>query len=407
MKRIVILGGGYAGVNAAKTLEKKLKGKENIEVILINKTDYHIMMTSLHEVAGGRIEKDCVKIPLREIFLSGKTRLMIDQVTDIDFSERTIIFLKHPSIKYDYLILATGSEPTYFGIDGAKENSLPLWSLNHAVKIRHYILESFKKAAEDTDKEQRKILLTFMVAGGGFTGIEFAGELGEWKSRLCKAYGIDPKEVSIKILEACPTILSNMNQHLIQKAEKKLYELGIEVLTNSKIIQVEPDRVHLADGSKISGKIIWSAGIEGNEMNGRLDLDANPRLRIPVNEQMNTKYQEVYSIGDSVYFKENGRPIPQIVETALQTSETAVDNILAEIKKQKKKSFHSNYHGSMVSIGSTYGVAKISGIGLHGKLAILMKHLVNIHYFMGLGTPRFTKNYLKTQFFHDKYHLSL
>lgn len=404
MKKIVILGGGYGGVNAAITLDKKLKASQDVEIILINKNKNHIMLTSLHEVAGGRVGKEAVQVPLHEIFRSGKVRLVIDEAVSVDFDLHQIICRSGDKIRYDYLIFSTGSRPAYFNIEGARENSLSLWSLQDALAIRHYVLHCFQEASQLRDEKMRRSKLSFLVAGGGFTGVELAGELGEWKDLLCRSYGIDKAEVSIKLIEAFPRILMNLDGSLILKAVSRLNQLGIEVLTASRIVRVDEKYVHLLGGLCLEGKLIWCAGIEGNKLNEKLAFSADKKFRMEVDEYLRAKkYDRIYGVGDAVYFEENGSTIPQTVETALQTSAVAADNILAEIENREKIRFKTNYHGTMVSLGNRYGVAKIMNFSLSGKAALLMKHLVNIHYYIGLGSLGLAGKYIKTQFFTTHY----
>ncbi len=404
MKKIVILGGGYSGVNAAITLEKKLKASQDVEIILISKDENHIMLTSLHEVAGGRVDKESVQVPLNEIFRSGRVRLMIDEVVEIDFSQREMTLKNTGSIPYDYLMIGTGSKPAYFNIEGAKEHSLPLWSLQDAMKVRGHILGSFKAASKISDENERRRKLSFLIAGGGFTGVELAGEFGEWKENLCRHYKIDKNEVTIKLIEAFPTILAHMDNVLISKAVTRLNQLGIEVLTDSKIVKVDEEYVYLSGESKLAGKLVWCAGIEGNTLNETLNAASTNKFRLKTDEYMRSvSYPEVYCIGDTVAFEFNGKAVPQIVENALQTSTVAANNILADLKNLKKVKFNPNFHGSMVSLGNAFGVAKIANIRLTGKLAILMKHLVNIHYYLGLGNPGFVKKYIRYQFTGKRY----
>ncbi len=399
MKKIVILGGGYSGVNAAITLEKKLKVPRDFEIVVINKDVNHVMLTSLHEVAGGRVNAESVQFPLKKIFRSGKVKLLIDEVVNVDFKQRELTLKNSASLKYDYLMIGTGSKPSYFNIEGAKEHSLPLWSLQDALKVRGHIVDSFQAASRINDADQRKKKLSFLIAGGGFTGVELAGEIGEWKENLCRHYRIDKNEVTIKLIEALPTILVHLDSALVSKAVARLNQLGVEVLTDSKILKVDEEYVYLSGESKLAGKLVWCAGIEGNTLNEKLNTERTNQFRLKVDDFMRSvSYEEVYCIGDTVSFEYNGKAVPQIVETALQTSSIAANNILADLYNREKSKFAPDYHGSMVSLGNRFGVAKIASFILSGKLAILMKHLVNIHYFLGLRNPSFVKKYMKYQF---------
>jgi NADH dehydrogenase len=249
---------------------------------------------------------------------------------------------------------------------------------------------------------KRKELLTFVVAGAGFTGIETVGELFEWKNVLCDKYGINKNEVSIYNVEAMPSILPILRQNLQKKAADFLTKKGVKLMTNSPIIKATPDGIVLKDGQEIKTKtLIWTCGVQGNSFAASTGLTPGKRNRVQVNDYMQSMdKEEVYLVGDNAYYEINGKPIPQIVENALQTGECAADNIAAAITKTEKKKFKLNTHGFMVSIGSHYCVAELMGTGMSGFFAMLMKHLVNLHYLWGVGGVRLIWNYLRHEFFH-------
>ncbi|MCP5456062.1 MAG: FAD-dependent oxidoreductase [Thermotogae bacterium] len=202
-KKIVLLGAGYGGVLTAKKLAKKFKKDENVSITLIDKNPYHTMLTELHEVAAARVPENAVRIELEKIFAGRKVNLVMDHINDIDF-DKNVLNGDNGKYDYDYLVLGTGSKPAFFGCKGAKENSLTLWSFEDAVKIKHHITDSFIKASSEKDAEKRKKLLTFITIGCGFTGVEMAGELGEWVKRLCEDYAIDRKDVKLYIVDLLP-----------------------------------------------------------------------------------------------------------------------------------------------------------------------------------------------------------
>lgn len=404
-KRVVILGAGYAGVHAAKLLEKKFrKNRQALEITLIDKKPYHTLLTDLHEVAGSRLAIDAVKVNLNKIFAGREVRVALDDIREIDF-EGNRLLSEDTVYPYDYLILATGSQPTFFGVSGAEENSFTLWSLKDAIEIRRHIEDLFEKAGGENDPVKRRELLTIAIAGGGFTGIELAGELGEWKKKLCRVHRIDEKEVRIVVIEAMPTILPILTEKLIKKAEKRLERLGIEVMTDTPIVQVEKDFIELKDGSKIkSSTLVWTAGVQATSFMCGLGLECGKRGRVKTNAYMESlDYENVYVIGDSTSYAEpaeGSKELPQIVETALQTAETAVHNLHAQIEGGQKKEHESNYHGFMVSIGGRYAVARLGGVAMSGFLAMAMKHLVNIHYLWGVGGFALIWTYAMHEIFH-------
>ena len=410
-KKILILGAGYAGIDSANKLCKKYKKDDSVEITLIDKKPYHTLMTDLHEVAGGRIDTSGVKVNLKKLFKYKKVNCLIDNINSIDFDNQKLISNKD-EYSYDYLIIGTGAEPCFFGIEGAKEHSFTLWSLEDAKRLKNHIKTMFEKAQTVKDKEKRKTMLTFSIAGAGFTGVEFVGELAEWKSKLCDIYEVDKDEVTIQIIEGQSRILPILDKKLSDKSRKKLKKLDVDVMTDSFINKIQSDHIVLSDDTKINtNTLVWTAGVQGNSFVKDLDITTTKQNRIKTNEYMQSvDYENVYAIGDNIHYVEDNeeKPVPQIVETALQTAETAVENISKSIKDDKNlKPFKSDYHGFMVSIGSRYAVAELNGTKLSGFVAMAMKHLVNLHYLWGVGGFALIWSYLMHEIFGIKDNRSL
>lgn len=402
-KKIVILGAGYAGVQSAKLLSKKFKKDDSIEITIIDRNPYHTLLTELHEVAGSRVEPESVQIDLKKIFNATKVQVVTDKFTKIDFDKQSVLGEKD-SYKYDYLVVGIGSEPADFGVAGVKENGFTLWSHSDAMKIREHIENVFRKASTEKSEVKRREMLTFIVAGAGFTGIEAVGELAEWRNKLCKEYYINRKEVRLIVVEAMSKILPILSEKLINKAHVYLKKLDVEVMIDSPIINVGKKSITLKNNSEIKTEtLIWTCGVQGNECSIDLGLKIAKRCRIQTNEFMQeVNHKNVYVVGDIAYYEEDGKPLPQIVETSLQTAETAVYNIVADIEKKEMKAFKSNYHGNMVSIGSHYCVAELGGVALTGFIAMAMKHLVNLHYLWGVGGFNTIWGYIIHEFFDIK-----
>ena len=197
-KKVIILGGGYAGVIAAKKLEKSLKKQKisDITVTLIDRNPFHTMLTELHEVAAARVEEDSIKLSYNKIFAGRNVQVIMDNIEDVDFSAKQLKGAAG-SYNYDILVIAAGSKPTYFGVKGAAEKAYKLWSYDDAVKLRERFVHCFREASRETDKEKRKKLLSFFTVGAGFTGTEMAGELAEWVPVLCHQFEIDPSEITM------------------------------------------------------------------------------------------------------------------------------------------------------------------------------------------------------------------
>lgn len=402
-KKIVILGAGYAGVVAGRKLNKLFKKDPNVEITLIDKNDAHVLLTELHEVAGNRIEPDGIKVSLEKCFRYTKVQVVRDEIYKMDFQNKKL----EGSITYDYdyLIVATGSEPAYFGIEGMKENSFTLWSYEDALQVKQQILDMFQRAQYEEDATKREEMLTFVVGGGGFTGVEMMGELMQWVKRLCKRFDINRHEVKLILVEGLPQILPIMSDSLVKKTENYMKKYGVDIITNTFITSVDENSITVKSGeetSKISTKtLIWTGGIQGNQLAVEEGAKVGKRGRIAVNDFMELEDKDgVYAIGDVAYHEdEEGNMMPALVESAMQSGEAAAYNIKADIKGTEKKALKLNLHGNMVSIGATYAVAEVmGGKKVSGIFATLLKHVVNMHYLWEIGGAILIWDYIMDQF---------
>ncbi|MBO0471441.1 NAD(P)/FAD-dependent oxidoreductase [Enterococcus sp. DIV0242_7C1] len=407
-QKIVVVGAGYAGVSATKFLAKKLKKDSDVEITLIDRHSYHTMMTELHEVAGGRVEPEAIQYDLQRLFSRKKNvKLVTDTVTGID-KDKKVVQTKLGSYEFDQLIIGMGGEPNDFGTPGVKEHGFTLWSFENSLKIREHILETVEKAAIEPDPEIRKAMLTFVVCGSGFTGIEMIGELIDWKDRLAKEFKLDPSEFTLMVVEAMPTILNMLSRNDAAKAERYLEKKNVQLLLNAPIVEVAADHIKLKDGSTVpTHTLIWTAGVKATSDAADFGLEAARGNRLVANEFMQAKGYEdknIYIVGDLVYYEETpNTPTPQIVQAAEQTGHTAAANIVADIKGGEKHAFKGNYQGFMVSVGSKWGVANLfDKVHLSGFLAIIMKHIVNLKYFFDIRSGYYMFQYIMHEFFHIK-----
>ncbi|MDR3276231.1 MAG: FAD-dependent oxidoreductase [Treponema sp.] len=416
-KNILILGGGYGGVAAAKRLAKCYKKNDDVTITLVDRHPFHTLMTELHEVAGYRVGPDSVRVPYAKIFGASKVKVQLDTITGIDFDKNqaksaTKVY------PYDYLVLGAGAEPNYFGMADVKANSFALWSYDDAMKLRYHIEDTFEKAVAEQDRLKRQKMLTFVVAGSGFTGIEMAGELLEWRNAMCTKWLISPNEVRIYVVEALGTILPVLEEELRDKVAEYLKKHGVELLINTAIVGADPGVVKFKDGSSVeTSTFIWTAGVDGNGFADSLDLAKGPfgrnlentdpgkppkrnrRGRVLVTDEMRSvDHANVFAVGDNIWFIENEKPLPQIVETAMQTGETAAHNIITDIDGGEARKFKLNYHGVMVSVGGRYAVSNAMGIKLSGFFAMAMKHIVNLHYLIGIAGLNQCWEYIKHEF---------
>jgi NADH dehydrogenase len=410
-KKIVIVGAGYAGILAAKKLSKLIKEREGISIDIIDKNPFSTMLTELHEVAAGRVEEDSIRINLRKVFAGRRVNVICDTVNSVDFENRTLSGVKE-TYNYDYLVLAAGSKPTYFGIPGVEEFSYKLWSYEDAVRLREHIEGCFRKAAA-ADTEEQKRLLSFFIAGAGFTGVEMAGELAEYVPILCERYGIDRRLVTVCIVDALKRAVPILPEALSRKVEKRLEKMGVTVMLDTGVAGVGSDFIELKSGGESSrhntDTVVWAAGVEGSDitMEAAKSLPSEKRGRIKVDKYLrSTEHENVYVIGDNMFYIPDGAeaPVPQMVENCEQSAATAAKNIASAVTGSgEMREYKPTFHGVMVSIGGRYGVGRVGTpkmmFNLPSFLAMFVKHFINIVYFIQILGWNKVASYLKHEFF--------
>ncbi len=400
-KRIVIVGAGYAGVEAALHLNRKGK-RDDVEITLVDRNEYHTLLTELHEVAGHRQAPETIRVPLADIFHDTRVKLVRDEVTGFDFDAK-VVRGKAGDYSYDYCVMAMGSSPTYFGIPGMKEYAFTLWSYEEAMAIRSHVRDVFARAAVESDADERRRLLTFVVGGAGFTGVEMAGELARWVKPLCREYGIDRKDVRLVLVDMLKRVLPNLDEKNSAKAHRYMEKkLGIEIRLETAITEMKPDRVVTAKGEIETRTMLWCAGISCNDVAKQTDTEKiGGGKRIKVDEYCRAGQPGVYAVGDCGGLSgEDGRPYLAMVENALQTADGAAANILRDIRGQKPEKVTVKFHGTMVCIGRFFGVSDIMGRRLPSWLSLLMKYFVNIHYLYEIGGFRTPAKYVKDELVH-------
>lgn len=411
-KKIVIVGAGYSGILTAKKLAKKFKNNTDISITIIDKNPFHTMLTELHEVAANRVDEESIKISLNKVFAGRKVQVKLDTVTSIDFNKKIVSGMAE-SYDYDYLVLSAGSKPTYFGTEGAAEFTYKLWSYEDAVLLKDHIHNMFRKAAKETDPEERKKLLTFYIVGAGFTGAEMAGELAEYAPILCENFEIDRKEVTICDVDILSRTIPNLPEKLSVKVEKRMKKMGIRVMLNTGVVKVGKDYVETKVNDVITREgtytVIWAAGIEGADVTAEAGktLQSGGRGRIALDPYLRSLDDEsVYVVGDNMLYTPEGeeRPVPQIVENCEHSADTAAHNLECAITgKGQMEKYKPSFHGFMVCIGGRYGVARVGlpnmMFNLPSWLAMFSKHFINIIYFIQVLGWNKVFSYMRHEFF--------
>lgn len=410
--KIVIIGAGYAGILTAKKLAKKFKNNDAVNVTIIDRNPFHTMLTELHEVAANRVDEDSIKISLKKVFAGRKVNVVLDNVKSIDFDNH-LINGANDKYEYDYLVVAAGSQPTYFGVAGAEEFSYKLWSYEDAVKLKDHIHNTFRKAACETNFEEKKKLLSFYIVGAGFTGVEMAGELAEYIPILCEKYDIDRSLVTICNVDILSRTVPILPEKLSNKVEKRLKKMGVTAMLNTSVSGIGADFIDVKVGDKptryITGTVIWTAGIESSNITNEAakTLESANRGRIKLDPYLRSLDNDhVYVVGDNMFYIPEGeeRPVPQMVENCEHSAATAAQNIGCAITgKGVMTKYKPSFHGVMVSIGGRYGVARV-GLPKHmfnlpSFLAMLSKHFINIIYFIQVLGWNKVFSYMKHEFF--------
>lgn len=415
MTNIVVIGAGYAGVLATKKLEKKLRKKgvaNETQITIIDKHPYHTMLTELHEVAACRVGEESVKMNLDQIFAGRKVNVVLDTVTKIHFEENRITG-ENGEYSYDYLVLAAGSKPTFFGVEGAEEHSYTLWSYDDAVKLRDRIHDCFRVAADEPNEEKRRALLTFYVVGAGFTGVEMIGELAEYVPVLCERFHVKREDVKLVNVDGLSRPVPVLPEKLSGKVERRLKKMGVEIVMNASVVGVGDNFIKMKEGEEVkqytAGTVIWTAGIESSEIttDAAKEVKSAGRGRIEVDSYLRSvDHENVYVIGDNMFYTAPGeeRPVPQMVENAEHSAGTAANNIAAAItKKGEMEEYNPKFHGIMVCVGGRWGTAR-GGMAKHQMnlpsfFAMFAKHFINIIYFIQVMGWAKVSSYLRHEIF--------
>ena len=411
-QNIVIIGAGYAGILTAKKLAKKFKRNGDINIKIIDKNPFHTMLTELHEVAANRVEDDSIKLSLKKVFAGRRVEVVLDTIDTIDFEKKTAVGLK-AGYPYDYLVIAAGSRPTFFGVPGAAEFSFKLWSYDDAVVLRDHIHDCFRRAERETDIEEKRKLLSFFVVGAGFTGTEMAGELAEYIPILCEEFEIDRSLVTMHIADVLPRVVPSLTEKLSAKIERRLRKVGIDLYLNSNVVGIGEDFIELENnGNQLrveSRTVIWAAGTESSELTGKAAkiLPSAARARLETDKYLrSTGNESVFVVGDNILYTPEGedRPVPQVVENCEQSADIAAHNIACAVSgKGEMEAYRPKFHGIMVSVGGRYGSALVGTakhkLSLPSFLAMFAKHFINIIYFVQVLGWNKIFSYLKHEFF--------
>ena len=379
--RVVIVGGGFAGLNAARVLGNKL----DIEVTLIDRKNYHLFQPLLYQVAMAALGEGDIAAPLRNMLANYRNVTVFKGIVERVDTENKVLVTDFNEIPYDYLILACGVQHHYFGHNEWEEFAPGLKTLAQAKEIRRRVMEAYERAERTTDFVERKKLLTFVIVGGGPTGVELAGSIGEMsRYTLSKFYrNIDPKLTRIFIVEAAPRILGSFAPELASKATRSLEKLGVQVWTNSMVSDVDADGVQIGNERIEAATVLWAAGVTAIGIGKTMDgVETDQIGRIIVGEDLSIPgHPEIFVGGDLAHFvADNGNPLPGLAPVAFQQGRAIAKNILLDLKTKARKVFRYMDKGQMATIGKNKAIVEFGSLKFDGIIAWFTWLLVHIYF---------------------------
>jgi NADH:ubiquinone reductase (H+-translocating) len=379
--QVVIVGGGFGGLVAAKAL-----ARVPVRVTLVDRRNHHLFQPLLYQVASAGLSPGDIAMPIRSIFARQRNaHVQLATVTRIDLARRRVE-LEDGELSYDYLILASGAHTNYFGHPEWEPYAPGLKSLEDAIEIRGRTLLAFERAERTTDEKERKRLLTFVAIGGGATGVELAGAFAELRRFVLREdfRAIRPEEARVILLEAGPRILPSFDPALSTKAVRQLEQLGVVVRTGTRVTEIDARGVELGDERIDAATIVWAAGVEVSPIVKSLGVPLDRQGRVLVGEDLSLPgHPEVFAIGDIIHFEQGGQPVPGVSQVAMQGGKFAARAIRSTIEGRPRGRFHYFDKGIMATIGRSRAVAEPFGLKLSGFVAWLAWLMVHIWYLIG------------------------
>lgn len=378
---LVIIGAGFGGLTAAQALRKA-----PVRITIVDRTNHHLFQPLLYQVAMAGLSPADIAAPIRSILNKQKNvSVMLAEATGVDFANREVL-LGERRLGYDYLLLATGGRTSYFGHDEWEQFAPGLKDLDDAVEIRRRVLMAFEAAEKESDPQRRKELLTFVVVGGGPTGVELAGSIAELaKFVLARDFRtIAPEAAEILLLEGGEKILASFTPDLSESALRQLTALGVKVRTQAHVTGIDETGVQLGDEKINAATVIWGAGVRATALTQSLGVEIDRAGRVTVEKDLSLPGQpNVFAIGDMTLFVQDGKPLPGVSPVAMQMGECVARNIQHDLSGKPRKPFGYVDKGSMATIGRKAAIAHVGKLKLSGFPAWLF--WLGLHIFFLIG----------------------
>ena len=379
--QVVVIGGGFGGLQAARGLRRL-----PVDVTLVDRKNHHVFQPLLYQVATAGLSPAEIAAPIRHILRRQRaTRVLLGDVTAVDLAAQKVR-LGSLELAYDYLILAAGNTHSYFGHDEWQPHAPGLKTIEEALEIRRRVLLAFEQAEREEDAEARRAWLTFVVIGGGPTGVEMAGALGEIaRHTLAREFRrIDPASARIVLIEAGPRVLPVYPQELSERARLQLEALGVQVWTGSPVSSVSAAGVAIGADHLAARTVVWAAGLQGSPLARSLGAPLDRAGRVRVQPDLTVPgHPQAFVIGDLASIEQDGQPVPGVAPAAMQMGDHAASNVARALRGEPLAPFHYRDKGSLATIGRRRGVAMVGGLRLSGLVAWLA--WLGIHIFFLIG----------------------
>ncbi len=384
MPHVLIIGGGFVGLNAAKGLG----GVRGVEVTLLDRTNHHLFQPLLYQVAMAGLSPADIAAPIRSLLSRYRNiRVLQGEVRSLDLA-RKVAVADFDEVAFDYLILACGARHSYFGHDEWEEFAPGLKNLEQATEIRRRVLLAYEEAERSKSPDDRKRLLTFVVVGGGPTGVELAGAIGELsRFTLAKDFrNIDATLARVILLEAGPRILPMFKEQQAARATRDLEHLGVQVWVNSAVTKIDADGVEIGDERVRAATVLWAAGVKASTLGQSAGLEVDRQGRVIVEPDLSVKgHQNVFVAGDQACFThQTGKPLPGTAPVAMQQGRYLAQSIRRDLAGQSRQPFHFVDKGQMATIGRSRAIVEMGRMRMAGFPAWLFWLVVHIYYLTGL-----------------------
>lgn len=381
-RHIVIVGGGFAGINAAKSLKRA-----NVDITLIDKTNHHLFQPLLYQVATAALSPGDIAVPIRAILGDRQNvKVLLGEVSQIHKSEKSLTLKDGRAVTFDHLVLAPGARYNYFGNEDWEKYAPGLKTISDALEIRERILLSLEEAEQIDDPKRREPYLTFVIVGGGPTGVEMAGAIAEIAKRnMMRDYSnFSKKETRIFLVEAGPRILNGYPETLSDKARKTLEGMGVRVLLNTPVNELGKGRVTFGEGVIETPNLIWAAGVAASPLLSSLDTDQDKTGRVKVKKDLSIPgHPDIFVLGDATHLEQDGSPLPALAPVAIQQGKYIAELLKKNDSPENRKAFRYIDKGTMATVGRAKAVANIRGFKFSGFFAWLLWCFVHILFLIG------------------------